>query len=250
MNFLAGVDQERIRVSELKKYNILDSSPESEYEQIALVASSISQAPISLISFVDENRQWLKSCIGVSNLSEMDRMHSFCTHAIQNPTDIMIVEDARKDSRFQNNPYVMGEPNLVFYAGMPLVNKQRFALGAICVLDTKPRTLTEKQAKALKLFSIQVMHMLELRRISYEHEMLQAKIEAGNHESSKMIKAMTGNIKLSLRHVLADNPLQPGWYQEENCSEDASHEEVGKQMREKIKSLIEKMLSYYTIDNS
>ena len=156
-------DNEHDRLLALKSYEILDSIDDQEYDDITTVASEICQTPICVISLVDENRQWFKSKVGL-NASETSREVSFCGHAILNPNDVMVVPDARKDERFYDNPLVTGNPDIVFYAGVPLVDESGYALGTICAIDTKPRELTEQQIKALKILSKKVIALLNIKK--------------------------------------------------------------------------------------
>lgn len=158
---------EESRITELKKYDILDTLSETEYEDITKLASIICNAPVALISFVDSDRQWFKSKHG-TDMTETPREFSFCAHAIMEPDTIMIVEDSRLDVRFKDNPYVTGEPDIVFYAGMPLVTNSGHSLGTVCVLDTEPRVLTAIQIDALQSLSRQVMTLLNARKVNYE----------------------------------------------------------------------------------
>ncbi|ALM50606.1 hypothetical protein AMR72_17995 [Flavobacterium psychrophilum] len=163
---------EQSRIEELRKYDILDTLSETEYEDITKLASIICNAPIALISFVDTDRQWFKSRLGLG-LPETPREYSFCSHAIMEPDKIMIVEDSRLDVRFKDNPYVTGDPDIVFYAGMPLVTSNGYSLGTVCVIDTQPRVLTDIQIDALQSLSRQVMTLLNARKVNAE--LLEAK---------------------------------------------------------------------------
>ncbi|MFL9833644.1 GAF domain-containing protein [Chryseobacterium terrae] len=115
----------------------MDSGEEEDFDDLTEIAASICNTPIALISFVDTNRQWFKSHFGIDTI-QTDRCHSFCSHAIENPEALMEVENALEDVRFQNNALVTGSPDIRFYAGMPLVDEQGYALGSICVIDNKP----------------------------------------------------------------------------------------------------------------
>ena len=107
-------DNESNRIKALQSYQILDTLDEEDYNDITTLAAEICQTPISVISFVDSNRQWFKSAVGL-NAKETSRDISFCGHAINNQTDVFIIEDARNDWRFNDNPLVTGDPNIVFY---------------------------------------------------------------------------------------------------------------------------------------
>jgi len=152
---------EEERLLELFKYDILDSPREAEFDDLVKLASNICKAPISLITLVDTDRQWFKAAVGIGG-DETERNHAFCAHAI-NQDNPMIVKDARTDERFHDNPFVTEDPNVRFYAGMPLITPNGHRLGTLCVIDTVPRELTEEQLFSLNVLSKQVMKLLELR---------------------------------------------------------------------------------------
>ncbi|MEP7214127.1 MAG: sensor domain-containing diguanylate cyclase [Acidobacteriota bacterium] len=154
-------EEERLAV--LREHEILDTPPEREYDDITLLASQICGTPISLISFVDEDRQWFKSRVGLEE-PETQRDDGFCTYAILNPGETLIVGDAAKDERFASNSLVVGGPRIRFYAGAPLLSKENLALGTLSVLDNQPRSLTERQVEALQALARQLSMRLELRR--------------------------------------------------------------------------------------
>jgi GAF domain-containing protein len=157
---------ERKRLKVLWQYEVLDTVPEAMFDDLTELAACICGAPISLISLVDEDRQWFKSRRGVS-VQETHRDVSFCAHAICQP-DLFIVNDATKDARFRKNPMVTDSPKIRFYAGAPLVTPDGYALGTLCVLDSVPRKLDARQQRALSLLARVVMTQLELRRHSRE----------------------------------------------------------------------------------
>jgi two-component system sensor histidine kinase VicK len=163
---------EQLRLAALQAYQILDTATDQDYEELTELAATICGTPIALISLVDERRQWFKSHRGLK-VAETDRSHSFCAHAILNPTELMQVEDANLDERFKYNPLVTGDPNIVFYAGMPLVDAEGFALGSLCVIDSQPRKLSVSQQQALKTLSKQVINKLTLRKKLVELEAIQ-----------------------------------------------------------------------------
>lgn len=153
---------EEARLRALQQYQILDTAPEEAFDKLVNLASYICNAPISLISLLDENRQWFKAKKGL-NITETDRELAFCDHAIRDE-QLMIVKDASKDERFATNPLVTRDPNIRFYAGIPLITPDKHALGTLCVIDKVPRELTESQQEALSILAEQVMTQLELRR--------------------------------------------------------------------------------------
>jgi len=155
-------ENEAERLIALASYTMMDSGEEKDFDAIASIASAICHTPISLITFIDEKRQWFKSHIGTT-LTENFRDLSFCTYAIAGPDEIMIVPDAAQDERFAGNP-VVTEANVTFYAGVPLVNEDGYALGTLCVLDQKPHDFSDEQVDALKALAKQVVDKIELRR--------------------------------------------------------------------------------------
>ena len=154
------------RLKVLWQYDLLDTVPEALFDDLTELAANICEAPIALISLVDEKRQWFKSRVGTS-VQETSRDVSFCAHAIKQP-DLFIVPDAAKDPRFSANPLVTSEPKIRFYAGAPLITADGYALGTLCVIDKVPRELREDQKRALRILSRHVVSQLELRRRSEE----------------------------------------------------------------------------------
>jgi PAS domain S-box-containing protein len=150
------------RLQALRGYEILDTAPAEEFDDIVLLASRICGTPIAMISLVDENRQWFKSKIG-TEVIETSRDIAFCAHGILQ-ADVFVVEDATQDERFADNPLVTGESGVRFYAGARLLAKGGEALGMLCVNDRIPREITEEQKQSLQALSRQVVAQLELRR--------------------------------------------------------------------------------------
>lgn len=150
------------RLNTLRSYDILDTFPESEYDEITFLASQICGTSISLISLIDEDRQWFKSKVGLA-VNETPREISFCGHAINDPQNIMMIPDSRLDERFNDNPLVTGFPHVIFYAGVPLVTPDGMPLGTLCVIDDVPKELSESQLQCLRALGNQLVKLLELR---------------------------------------------------------------------------------------
>jgi len=153
---------EDVRLDALRKYRILDTDPEQAFDDLAVLASQVCGTPIALISLVDEDRQWFKSRVGL-DVAETSRSVSFCAHAIQS-ADLFVVPDALEDERFRDNVMVTGGPRIRFYAGAPLMTREGDAIGTLCVIDRRPRKLTEDQREALQALRRQAEAQLELRR--------------------------------------------------------------------------------------
>jgi len=143
---------------------LADTPPEQSFDDFAVIASQICETPIARITLVDEHRQWFKAKVGLA-ASETPRDQALCAHTILS-RDLMLVEDATKDARFADNPLVTSDPNIRFYGGAPLVDNQGFGLGSLCVIDRKPRQLTEDQKKSLEAIARQVVAQFEFRRIA------------------------------------------------------------------------------------
>ncbi len=156
------IANEAARLKALHAYHILDTDPEQAFDDLTLLASQVCGTPIALITLVDENRQWFKSRVGI-DVQETARNISFCSHAIGQP-GLFVIPDTLNDGRFRDNPMVVSDPHIRFYAGAPLLTRDGDPLGTICVVDSKPRVLTDGQRAALNALRRQAESQLELRR--------------------------------------------------------------------------------------
>lgn len=161
----AKPDNEAQRLRVLRRYDILDTQPEAGYDDLVAIAAAVCGMPMGSVSLIDADRQWFKARIGLDD-EETPRETAFCAHAILDPMQVMVVPDAQQDARFRDNPYVVGEPSVRFYAGAPLLSSEGLPLGTLCVMDQQPRQLEDYQREALDALSRQVSSLLELRRVS------------------------------------------------------------------------------------
>lgn len=152
-------DNEETRLKTLKSLDVLDTQPEERFDRLTRMSKRLFGVPIALVSLVDENRQWFKSCVGL-NVSETPRDISFCGHAILG-NDIFVIPDTAKDERFADNPLVLNEPNIRFYAGCPLSSQNGSKLGTLCIIDREPRNLTQEDLDTLKDLASMVERELE-----------------------------------------------------------------------------------------
>lgn len=191
---------EKERLEELRGLNILNSLPEKSFDDIARLASYICNVPIALISLVDEDRQYFKSRVGLS-VAGTEREISFCAHAINQPREIFEIPDATLDIRFKDNPLVTGDPNIVFYTGVPLVSSKGHALGTLCVIDHKPNKLNEKQTEALTSLAGQVLKLLELHKKNQDLEKSNVLIKNYADQMEQFAYMASHDLKEPLRTV-------------------------------------------------
>ncbi|MES1254548.1 MAG: GAF domain-containing protein, partial [Acidobacteriota bacterium] len=150
---------ERERLETLHRYDILDTPPAPEFDDLARLAADVCATPMALVSFVAADRQWFKARIGLA-VEGTARDVSFCAHAIQQP-NVFVVPDTLRDDRFAGNPLVVGPPHARFYAGAPLTTPDGYALGTICVIDAVPRELSIAQEASLRALARHVVAQLE-----------------------------------------------------------------------------------------
>ena len=158
---------ESARLAAVRSYDILGTPPELEFDALARLAAFMFDAPIAVVSLLDENRLWFKSKVGL-DVPELDRKVAFCAHAIMEPGQPLVVDDLLVDQRFSGNPLVARSPHIRFYAGAPIIDPDGFALGTIAVIDVRQRRFTAAQRDALVDLSTLVMTALRNRRSALE----------------------------------------------------------------------------------
>lgn len=178
---------EDLRISSLRKLNVLDTPAEDRYDRITRLAKRLFGVPIVLVSLVDSGRQWFKSAQGVT-VTEAPREISFCGHAILD-NEPLVVENAAKDPRFQDNPCVVGDPRIRFYAGQPLVGPNDMKMGTLCIIDRVPRKLSREELDLLKDLSTMVEKELMSEQAERARDKLMLDLEATKRQA--LIDPMT-----------------------------------------------------------
>ncbi len=203
-------DEERLHA--LRSYDILDTEPEEIFDYFTDLAAAYLDTPIALISLVDESRQWFKSRQGI-DAEETPRELSFCAHAIME-NDVFIVGDATKDDRFSTNPLVTENPNIRFYAGAPLIDKNGFRLGTLCAIDSKPREISEREERVLKKLAALVIEQFEARRTNIllqdqqkELEIAKRAAEDANRAKTDFLSAMSHELRTPMNAILGFGQL-------------------------------------------
>jgi signal transduction histidine kinase len=185
------------RLATLYGLNVLDSPPEKDFDDIVALAAAVCGVPMSLVSLIDTDRQWFKASVG-TDLVETSRDLSFCAHAILG-RDLLVVPDARQDPRFADNPAVAREGGVRFYAGAPLVTTDGYALGTLCVVDSRPRRLDVEQLQALRALARQVTSQLELRRYAVALANTTARLQELERRKDELAALVGGELRAPLR---------------------------------------------------
>lgn len=212
---------ENARQEVLRSYGILDTPPEAAFDRLTKLASRMAGAEISLVSLVDRDRQFFKSCFGTS-LRETSREESFCAHAILNPSVPLIIEDATRDPRTRENGLVTGPPFIRFYAGFPIRDRMTgLPLGTLCVIDSESMTLSEAQVEGLSDVAEIVEDELELRAKKQQlqeseekyrqlYESLQDEIE---HLRQNLLQVVSHELRTPLNAVVGMTDLLKGHWE-------------------------------------
>ncbi|TGL88137.1 hybrid sensor histidine kinase/response regulator [Leptospira congkakensis] len=191
---------ETARLAALKSLEILDTPEEEMFDEVTRLASMICNAPISLVSLIDETRQWFKSHHGLI-ARETPRSLAFCSHAILGD-ELFLVPNAKEDTRFQNNPLVTEAPNVIFYAGIPLALDDQIKLGTLCVIDNKPRELNSDQIQMLQLLGKQTVRLLQMRQATERLEIEKLSAERATAAKRDFIAAISHDIRNPLNSLL------------------------------------------------
>ena len=198
------------RIVALKAFEILDTPPDPAYDEIGELAAHICKCPVGYISFVDEERVWLKAKYGLApDFVGSPREIGFCATTICG-AELVTVPDLREDARFNQNPFVTADPHLQFYCSMPLITDEGYALGTLCVMDFEPRQLDFEQAQAMRRLSRQVLSQLELRRRLIEHGQTIRELDQARAEAAAE-KARTEELLANISAALDRRRAQDEW---------------------------------------
>lgn len=227
--------QEQERIKALKALNILDTKPEKEYDELTQLAAYICDTPVAFISLIDKDRQWFKSKVGMDTC-ETKRSDSFCTHAIQNPETVYEVKDASLHETFIDNPFVT-EKGVRFYAGASLVHEGSHVLGTICVIDFKPKTLSDQQKTALKNLANQAVKLLELRSRNQNLRQTQSTLKEKNEQLRNFAGVVSHDMKMPLSNIIITIDILKSKYK-------SKLDEIGFQYLNNLKQSAFKMSDY------
>jgi signal transduction histidine kinase len=235
---------EKERLAALREYHILDSEAEKEFEELSLLASEICQTPISMVTLIDETRQWFKAGVNLP-VNEISRDIAFCSHAIIHPFEPFIIPDMREDKRFSDHPLVTGEPHVVFYTGIPLTNPDGYALGTLCVMDNKPKKLSENQIRSLQILAKQIIQLMELRKAHILLKSLKEDLESRNEELQQFAYVVSHDIKSPLASIVLSGEML-----RENFGDsiDEGNDQLLNVLNRasfKIRNLVDGILAYY-----
>ena len=241
------VDEEQ-RLAAVRSYNLLDTLPEKDFDNITALTASICDVPISLVTLVDADRNFLKSYYGL-NFNESPRNISFCGHAILEESSIFIVEDARKDPRFKDNPLVK-DMQAIFYAGVRLINSDGYPLGTLCVFDTKPRTLSKSQKNALISMAYQVVNLFEARKRNRMLMAVQQELEERNEELKNFAGIVSHDMKMPLANMIITSDMLRSKYGSLLDKQGKEYLEYIKQSSFTLSEYITGLLEHYESDKT
>lgn len=237
---------EQSRLEKLDSYSILDTLPEEDYDNLTAIAAEICGTPISLVSVLDDKRQWFKSHHGLA-VEETPKEYAFCAHAINDSKDIFIIEDARKDKRFHDNPLVVNEPNVIFYAGIPLKSEEGLPMGTLCVIDNKPNQLTQKQLDSLRALARQVMNLFELREVKNRLEKSLDQLARKNKGLERFAMVAAHDIKSPLNNISQLASLFIADYADKLDEDGIEMIKVLKGSSDRLRELVDGLLEYSRI---
>jgi signal transduction histidine kinase len=236
------------RLESLKSYLVLDTETEEEIDNLTQLASEICETPITLVSLIDEDRQWFKSKVGL-NVNETSRDFAFCAHAINETDELFIIEDARTDKRFFDNPLVTSYPSVVFYAGIVLKSDEDLPLGTLCVIDNSPRKLSDKQISSLQIISKQIMNLLNYKKSVRKQKALSVQLLQKNHELERFAYIAAHDLKSPLTNIMYAANLFSTIYASQIDAEGKIIIDSIEKSGQRLSLMIDGLLQYSKFDN-
>jgi len=237
------------RLKALNSLKLFDNLKDEDLDLITQLASDICGTKISLVTLIDTKHQIFKSKVGLE-VDKTSRDVAFCAHAINEPKKIFIVNDARLDERFKDNPLVTGDPNIAFYAGMPLINKDGFALGTLCVIDSKPKVLSSHQIKALKSLAKLVQKLFESRKKTIDLEFMKEQLELHRNQADEIAYSIAHDLKNPLDSIQGFLELLKHENETHLGDEALKYIDYAKQSTHKMTDLIYEILAFAKLSNA
>ncbi|PHR12724.1 MAG: ATPase [Aequorivita sp.] len=236
------------RLAAVRSYHMLDTLPEKDFDNITALTANICDVPISLVTLLDADRNFLKSHYGIP-FNESPRDISFCGHAILEESSIFIIEDARKDDRFKENPLVK-DMNAIFYAGVRLVNSDGYPLGTLCVFDTKPRVLSESQKNALIAMAYQVVNLFEARKRNRALLSVQKELKERNEELKNFAGVVSHDMKMPLANMIITSDMLRSKYGQHLDEQGKEYLDYIKQSSFTLSEYVTGLLEHYETDKT
>ena len=239
---------EQDRLAALRSYHIIDSTKNEEFDQLTDLATYFTDMPISLISLVDEHEVWFKSAKGM-NIRSSDRKVSFCSYAIGHDEPYFIINDTKNHPDFKDHPYVIQEKNPVgFYGGVCLIDAKGYRLGTLCVIDTKPNELTEKQLEGLVKLSKQIVKLIELHRANHDLRHIKNDLEKKNEELKSFAGLVSHDMKMPLANIIVTTDILKAKYAEHLDQQAIDYLTYLKQSSFTLSDYITGLLAHYESD--
>lgn len=234
---------EKKRVEAVRSYHLLDTLPERDFDNITFLAANICNAPTAHINLIDSDRNFIKSYYG-SRYSQKNREGSFYEYTIQEEKGLFIVEDARKDVRFKDHTLVTTK-NIVFYAGVPLVNPKGYVLGTLCVFDTIPRKLTNRQKQSLISLAYQVVRLFKVRKYNRNLLALQEELQERNEELKNFAGVVSHDMKMPLANMVLTSDMLRSKYNSKLDDQGKEYLDYIKQSALTLSTYITGLLAHY-----
>jgi signal transduction histidine kinase len=237
------------RLKALNSYKLFDNLQDEDLDLITQLASDICGTKVSLVTLIDAKHQIFKSKVGLE-VDKTSRDVAFCAHAINDPQKVFIVNDAREDERFKSNPLVTGDPHIAFYAGMPLSSKDGYALGTLCVIDSKPKVLSASQIDALKNLAKLVQRLFESRKQSLELKHTQDQLEMHKNQADEIAYSIAHDLKNPLDSIQGFLELLHLENETTLGEEAKAYINYAKQSTQKMTGLIYEILAFAKLSNT